>query len=181
MEITTTPLEGAVLIKPAIFTDSRGYFMESYNKKVLEEHGLPADFVQDNQSLSQKNALRGLHFQAPPHGQVKLVRVIRGAVLDVIVDIRKSSATYGKHFSAVLSEENQLQLLIPEGFAHGFLVLESDTLFSYKCSRYYNKDSEGGLFWADPDLNIDWNAGAPILSDKDQRLPGFSNFDSPFS
>lgn len=180
MQITPTPLDGVLIIEPRVFHDDRGYFFESYNRKALEEHGLRIDFPQDNQSLSQRNTLRGLHFQSPPHAQTKLVRVTRGAVLDVVVDIRKRSPTYGRHFSMVISEENKLQLLIPEGFAHGFLVLEDDTVFVYKCSDYYHRESEGGLFWADRDLAIDWNVENPIVSPKDQHLPAFKDFDSPF-
>lgn len=180
MQITKTPLEGVLILEPRIFQDPRGYFYESFNKKILEDFLLPAEFVQDNQSLSQKGTLRGLHYQAPPHAQVKLVRVVQGAVLDLVVDIRRSSPTYGKHFSLVLSAQNNLQLFIPEGFAHGFLALENDTIFLYKCSRLYNKASEGGIFWADQDLNIDWGIEHPVVSEKDQSLPGFNEFDSPF-
>ncbi|QEC51283.1 dTDP-4-dehydrorhamnose 3,5-epimerase [Anseongella ginsenosidimutans] len=180
MQITPTPLEGVLIFEPRVFHDSRGYFLESFNKKVLKENNLAFDFVQDNQSLSQQNTLRGLHFQAPPYAQAKLVRVARGAVLDVVVDIRKTSPTYGKHFSIVLSDENNLQLLIPEGFAHGFLVIENNTVFVYKCSQYYHKESEGGIFWADKHLAIDWGTDNPIVSEKDQLLPQFDSFESPF-
>lgn len=180
MRITPTPLDGVLIIEPRVFRDSRGYFFESYNKKELQAAGLDLDFPQDNQSLSQRNTLRGLHFQAPPYAQTKLVRVIRGAVLDVVVDIRKKSPTYGQHFSMVISEDNNLQLLIPEGFAHGFLVLEDQTVFVYKCSNYYHKESEGGLYWADKELGIDWNVENPIVSEKDQQLPGLKDFESPF-
>lgn len=180
MQITKSPLEGVLILEPRIFRDPRGYFYESFSKKILEEHRLPCEFVQDNQSLSQRGTLRGLHYQAPPHAQIKLVRVVQGAVLDVVVDIRRNSPTCGKHFSQVLSAENNLQLLIPEGFAHGFLALENNTIFLYKCSRFYNKESEGGIFWNDKDLNIDWGIEHPVVSDKDQQLPGFDEFDSPF-
>lgn len=180
MQITPTPLEGVLIIEPRIFADDRGHFFESFSRKELEVHGLNIDFVQDNQSLSKVNSLRGLHFQAPPHAQIKLVRVTRGAVLDVVVDIRRSSPTYGKHFSLILDDVDNLQLLIPEGFAHGFLVLENNTVFVYKCSHYYNRESEGGILWSDKDLDIGWGADRPIVSDKDQVLPSFSDFDSPF-
>ncbi|HEY9561985.1 MAG TPA: dTDP-4-dehydrorhamnose 3,5-epimerase [Anseongella sp.] len=180
MQITKTPLEGVLIIEPRIFQDPRGYFYESFNQKKLAEHGLPHDFVQDNQSLSQKGSLRGLHFQAPPHAQVKLVRVTRGAVLDVVVDIRKTSPTYGQSFSQVLSDQNNLQMMIPEGFAHGFLALEDNTIFLYKCSAFYNRESEGGLLWTDQHLAIDWKTTTPIVSDKDKQLPNFTDFISPF-
>lgn len=180
MQITPTPLDGVLIFEPRVFHDSRGYFLESFNRKVLEENNLEVDFVQDNQSMSQLNTLRGLHFQAPPYAQAKLVRVVRGAVLDVVVDLRKASPTFGKHFSIVLSDENNLQLLIPEGFAHGFLVLENNTVFVYKCSRYYHKASERGIFWADKQLGIDWGTNNPIVSEKDLLLPQFDGFESPF-
>lgn len=180
MQITEAPLQGVLIIEPRIINDPRGYFFESFNRKSLEEHGVSIDFVQDNQSMSRKGTLRGLHFQAPPHAQAKLVRVSQGRVLDVVVDIRKNSPTYGKYFSHLLSAENNLQLLIPEGFAHGFAALENDTVFLYKCSGFYNKDSEAGIFWADGDLDIDWGIENPIVSEKDQQLPAFADFASPF-
>lgn len=168
------------MINPRVFEDSRGYFFESYNERLLKEAGLDTRFVQDNQSLSQKNVLRGLHFQAPPHAQGKLVRVIKGAVLDVVVDIRKGSPTYGKHFSIELNEKNKTMLWVPEGFAHGFLTLEDDTIFYYKCNNYYNKDSEGCVKWNDADLAIRWNAADPVLSEKDKAGTPFRDFASPF-
>lgn len=142
--------------------------------------GIHLNFVQDNQSLSQKGAVRGLHFQAPPFEQGKLVRVVKGAVRDVVVDIRKNSATYGQHFSIDLTEENQLMFWIPPGFAHGFETLEDNTIFLYKCTNLYNKESEGGLLWKDPALGIKWQTAEPIVSDKDQILPTLNNFISPF-
>jgi len=179
MNIEKTFIKDLLIITPNIFTDERGYFLESYNKK-NHEALLYVDFVQDNESLSQKNVLRGLHFQKPPYAQAKLVRVIKGAVLDVVVDLRKNSSTYGKHFSYILSEENKIQLYVPTGFAHGFLVLEENTIFSYKCSNYYNKESEGAILWNDSTLNIDWNVNQPIISEKDKVAESFANFISPF-
>lgn len=147
----------------------------------MHEAGIINEFVQDNQSLSQKNAVRGLHFQAPPHGQGKLVRVIRGAVYDVIVDIRRNSPTYGQHFGIELNEENFTMLWIPEGFAHGFSTLKDQTIFSYKCTSVYHKSSEGGILWNDPDLAIDWKIENPLLSEKDLALPVLKNFTTPFT
>src|SRR5579872_1043663 len=147
IEIIKTPLEGVILIKPRVFYDNRGYFFESYNRHRWQEAGLLIDFVQDNQSMSQKNTLRGLHFQAPPYAQGKLVRVVKGSALDVAVDIRKNSPTFGKYFAQELSENNFLQMYIPEGFAHGFLTLEDNTVFAYKCTNYYHGPSETGIIW----------------------------------
>jgi len=179
-EYFQTPIEGLKLIKPAVFSDQRGYFTESYNQSDFSDLGITDKFVQDNRSLSAKGAVRGLHFQKPPFGQAKLVLVISGSVLDVVVDIRKNSDTYGKHYSVVLSGENFLQLYIPEGFAHGFLTLEDNTIFVYKCSNYYNKQSEDGLLWNDPTLAIPWGVSEPLLSEKDNKLSGFDKFISPF-
>jgi dTDP-4-dehydrorhamnose 3,5-epimerase len=180
MIFTPTLFEGLFIIQPAVYGDHRGYFFESYNAEIFKKNGLDLDFVQDNQSMSHKGALRGLHFQAPPHAQGKLVRVVRGAVLDVVVDIRKYSLTYGKHFSIKLTEQNYTMLWIPEGFAHGFSTLENDTLFSYKCTRVYNKNSEGGILWCDADLGINWEIENPLLSDKDKINPPLKDFISPF-
>ncbi len=180
MIIEPTPLQGVMIVKPRIFRDERGYFFESYNKAAFAAAGIPDEFVQDNQSLSQKGALRGLHFQAPPFAQGKLVRVISGAVLDVVVDIRKNSATYGRHFSAELTGENFMMLWIPAGFAHGFATLEDNTVFSYKCTNLYNKESEGGLLWNDPALGIQWGISNPILSEKDKINPELASLVSPF-
>ena len=180
MQITTTPLSGLMVIQPKVFKDARGYFFESYNRELFRQHGVTDEFVQDNESLSQKGVLRGLHFQNPPHAQAKLVRVIAGSVLDVAVDIRKNSPTYGKHFSEVLSAENKTLLLVPAGFAHGFVVLEDNTIFSYKCSNTYNKASEEGILWCDEDLKIDWGIKNPVLSEKDRAAQKFKDFSSKF-
>lgn len=173
-------LVGLKVIQPRVFEDSRGYFYESYNQNAFENAGIKDNFVQSNQSLSQKGVLRGMHFQIPPHDQSKLVRVIRGAVLDVVVDIRQGSPTYGKHFSIELSEENKTMLYIPSGFAHGFLTLRDETLFSYKCGTFYNKDAEQGLMWNDSEIGIDWKIENPILSEKDTRNELLKDFESPF-
>lgn len=180
MKVTTTEIEGLLIIDPKVFADDRGYFFESYNKQIFEESGIYEDFVQDNQSLSQQGVLRGLHFQKPPHAQAKLVSVIQGSVLDVAVDIRKGSPTYGQYYALILSSENKKMFFIPSGFAHGFLTLEDDTIFSYKCSSQYAKESEGSLKWDDPDLAIEWGIKNPILSEKDKFAPNFSDFNSPF-
>lgn len=180
MEFEKTAIEGVILVRPRIFNDERGYFYESYNSAQFAKAGIPDTFVQDNQSLSAANVLRGLHFQHPPFDQGKLVRVVKGAVLDVVVDIRKSSATFGQSLSVELSEENKLMLWIPPGFAHGFLSLVNETLFLYKCTRLYDKASESGILWNDPDLAIDWKTTQPIVSDKDLELPAFRNLESRF-
>lgn len=180
MQITTTPIEGLLVVQPKVFGDYRGYFMETYNEGAFRAAGLPTDFVQDNQSFSGKGILRGLHFQAPPYAQGKLVRVIRGAVLDVALDLRTSSSTYGQYFAIRLTEENKTMVWIPPGFAHGFLTLEDDTLFAYKVTGLYNKESEGGILWNDPDLGIAWGIDQPVLSDKDLILPRLADFNSPF-
>jgi len=180
MEIIQTQIPGLLIIKPRVFSDERGYFYESWNQESFSKNGIKTNFVQDNQSLSQKGVLRGLHFQNPPHAQAKLVRVIQGAVLDVAVDIRTGSPTYGKHVSIELTAENHLQFFIPEGFAHGFLTLKDNTIFSYKCSAYYHKASEGCILWNDPDLAIAWNTDHPTLSDKDLEGNKFRTFTSLF-
>lgn len=180
MERIETPIAGLMIIKPKVFYDERGYFYETYNKLRFIEAGISSEFIQDNQSLSQIGALRGLHFQAPPFEQGKLVRVVKGAVLDVVVDIRKTSPTYGKYFSVELNEENMLQFWIPPGFAHGFATLRDNTIFEYKCTNVYNKPSEGGILWNDQDINIDWGIENPIVSAKDQELPAFATFNTPF-
>lgn len=162
-----TDIEGVIEIEPKVFGDNRGYFLESYHRKNFEENGISAEFIQDNQSFSHAGVLRGLHFQKPPYTQGKLIRVVQGAVLDVAVDIRYGSPTYGKHVEVVISAEKQNMLWIPEGFAHGFLTLEDNTLFQYKCTSYYNKDSEATLLWNDPQLEINWNINNPIVSEKD--------------
>lgn len=180
MEVTNIFIDGPLVLKPKVFYDERGYFYESYNKQAFEKLGIAVDFVQDNQSLSQKGAVRGLHFQAPPFEQGKLVRVIQGAVYDVIVDVRKNSPTYGKHYGIELTAENFTMFWVPPGFAHGFATLKDNTIFSYKCTNVYNKPSEGGLLWNDVSLNINWEVDQPIVSDKDKLLPTFENFISPF-
>lgn len=180
MKIIKTPIPGLLEIEPAIFGDDRGYFYESYNKDAFYQVGITADFVQDNQSLSSKGVLRGLHFQNPPHAQGKLVRVISGAVLDVALDIRVGSPTYGQHYSVELTDENKKMFWIPPGFAHGFLTLENDTIFAYKCTALYNKASEGAVLWNDPQLNINWNIDAPLVSAKDQEAPAFNTLKSQF-
>jgi dTDP-4-dehydrorhamnose 3,5-epimerase len=182
MKIITTNIEGLLIIEPRIFNDDRGYFYESYNKSKFTEAGIAVDFVQDNQSFSQKGAVRALHAQADPFAQGKLVRVIKGRVLDVAVDIRKGSPTYGKYFSIELNEANKLQLWIPAGFLHGFSTLEDNTIFTYKVNNYYDKASEIGVIWNDPTLSIEWGIGQNdiLLSPKDELLPSFSEFKSPF-
>ncbi|MEJ6583741.1 MAG: dTDP-4-dehydrorhamnose 3,5-epimerase [Crocinitomicaceae bacterium] len=181
MEIKTTPIEGLLLFEPRIFKDNRGEFFESFNQKVFDEATNHAyQFVQDNQSISGKNVLRGLHFQKPPFAQGKLVRVIKGAALDVAVDIRKNSKTYGKHFSVELSESNNKQLFIPPGFAHGFLALEQNTIFAYKCTNYYAPNHEATIRWNDPILKINWEGEKCLVSEKDDIGEYFSKFASDF-
>ena len=180
MKIIKTPIKGLLVINPRVFGDDRGYFFESWSKQSFAEAGLDLDFVQDNQSISSKGVLRGLHFQNPPYAQGKLVRVIKGAVLDVAVDIRKDSPTYGQYFSLELSEENKIIVWIPPGFAHGFVTLEDSTIFTYKCTEVYNKESEGALLWNDKDLNINWEVNDPLVSEKDLVAGNFKNFVSKF-
>ena len=168
------------IINPVIYNDNRGCFFESYNSLTMESLGITSIFVQDNQSCSEKNVLRGLHFQVPPFAQGKLVRVIKGAVLDVAVDLRKNSPNFGKFVSSILSESNHLMMWIPEGFAHGFLSLEPDTIFTYKCTNVYNKNSERILKWNDELINIDWGTETPIISDRDNQATSFSELESPF-
>ena len=181
MNITKTDIQGLIIIEPQIFKDSRGAFFESWNAKKIKQLGINEDFVQDNQSVSSKGVLRGLHFQNPPYAQAKLVRVIKGSVLDVAVDLRKNSPTYGKHVSVILSEQNNKSFFIPKGFAHGFLSLEDNTVFNYKCSDYYNKESEGSLLWNDEDLKIDWQIDNPLVSEKDLQADLFKNFKTKFN
>jgi dTDP-4-dehydrorhamnose 3,5-epimerase len=181
LEIITTSIEGLLIIQPKVFADSRGYFFESYSAGVFEKLGVDANFVQDNQSLSQKGTVRGLHFQANPFAQGKFVRVVQGAVIDVAVDIRKGSPTYGQHVAVELTADNKTMFWVPPGFAHGFSVLQDNTIFLYKCTNLYNKQSEGGLLWNDPALNIDWGVTNPIVSDKDVILPTLQNFETPFT
>lgn len=180
MTIQETSIKGLLIIKPRVFTDERGYFFESYNMKSFKDLGIDDPFLQDNQSLSQKGVLRGLHFQNPPFAQGKLVRVINGSVIDVAVDIRKNSPTYGKHEKIFLSGKNKTMFWIPPGFAHGFITLEDNTLFSYKCTALYNKSSEGSIIWNDENLNIDWEYPNPLVSSKDQGATKFEQLDSQF-
>lgn len=182
MNFIETPLKGAFIIEPKIWKDGRGYFYESYNKSLFAEAGIDAEFVQDNQSFSQKGTLRGLHAQSDPFAQGKLVRVIQGKVLDVAVDIRECSPTFGQHFAIELSAENQKMFYVPPGFLHGFLTMEDNTVFLYKVTGLYNKSSEIGVIWNDPDLAINWgvDAGTVILSEKDKILPAFKSFKTPF-
>ena len=178
MKFLHTPLNGCIVMTPAIFSDSRGCFYESYKKGVFDEAlGYEVNFIQDNESLSFKGVVRGLHFQKGEYAQAKLVRVIQGAVLDVAVDLREQSSTYGQHFSIELSSDNKKQLFIPRGFAHGFVVLSDIAIFSYKCDNYYHKDSESGIIYNDPILNIDWKLPNDHLklSKKDLELPHFKS------
>ncbi len=173
MNIIKTEIEGLTIIEPRIFKDARGYFFESFSQREFEEKVCRTTFVQDNESYSRYGVVRGLHFQQEPFSQAKLVRVVKGAVLDVAVDIRKDSPTYGKHATIELTEENHRMLFIPRGFAHGFAVLSDEVVFQYKCDNYYAPQSERGIAWNDPDLNIDWRIPADkiILSDKDTKYP----------
>jgi dTDP-4-dehydrorhamnose 3,5-epimerase len=177
-----TFIKGLILLTPTVFEDERGYFFESYNKSKLSDLGIHIDFVQDNQSFSKKGTLRGLHYQNPPFAQTKLVRVLQGEIMDVAVDLRRDSPTYGKQYSIVLSAENKKQLLIPHGFAHGFSVLSETAMVSYKCDQYYHKQSEGGIRFDDATLNIDWGMDlvTAIVSEKDRMLPDFENCNSQF-
>lgn len=170
MEVINTDIEGVVIIEPRIFKDERGYFYESFSQREFEEKVCRTTFVQDNQSKSSYGVLRGLHFQKPPHSQSKLVRCIKGAVLDVAVDIRKGSPTFGKYVAVELTEENHRQFFVPRGFAHGFAVLSQEAVFQYKCDNFYCKESEGAIAWNDPALNIDWRIPADkiLLSEKDR-------------
>lgn len=180
MEISKTALEGLLIIKPDVFRDDRGYFFESFNNEKFSKEGLDVTFKQDNESLSMKGVIRGLHFQIPPFEQAKLVRVVKGSALDVAVDIRKSSSTYGKWTSVLLTGENKWMFWIPAGFAHGFATLEEDTVFFYKCTKVYNKESERSILWNDPDINIKWSIEKPIISERDKSAQGFREFKSPF-
>ena len=182
MNVIQTEIPGVVILEPKIFGDSRGYFFESFSDREFVEKVCDTSFVQDNESKSCYGVVRGLHFQKPPHAQAKLVRVIKGRVLDVAVDIRKGSPTYGKHVAVELTEDNHRQFFIPKGFAHGFAVLSEDAVFQYKCDNYYAPQSEGAIAWNDPDLGIDW--GIPetkvLLSEKDAKHPCLKDADIPF-
>ena len=180
MKVIRTVLNGVLVIEPDCFTDARGFFFESYNKSKYEEAGLNFDFVQDNISKSQKGTVRGLHYQIGENAQGKLCQVLTGSVLDVAVDIRSGSPTFGKHYSVELSGENHKQIWIPPGFAHGFSVLSDDTIFSYKCTAFYSKDDERAILFNDTDLNIDWKVEKPIVSEKDLKAKRFSDIDKDF-
>lgn len=182
MEVIKTDIEGVVIIEPRIFRDDRGYFYESFSQREFEEKVCRTTFVQDNQSKSSYGVLRGLHFQKPPYCQSKLVRCIKGAVLDVAVDLRKGSPTFGKHVAVELTEENHRQLFVPRGFAHGFAVLSEEAVFQYKCDNFYNKESEGAIAWDDPELAIDWRipADKALLSEKDKLNKGIKEADFLF-
>lgn len=182
MDVIKTDIEGVVIIEPRVFADSRGYFFESYSKREFDEKVRPVGFVQDNESMSSYGVMRGLHFQRPPFTQSKLVRCVKGRVLDVAVDIRKGSPTYGRHVAVELSEDNHRQFFVPRGFAHGFAVLSEVAVFQYKCDNYYHPEADGGVSIVDASLGIDWqiDPAAVILSDKDLRHPLLRDFDSPF-
>lgn len=177
MEVIETKISGLVIIEPRIFRDDRGYFFESFSQRNFEEQVCKTQFVQDNESKSSYGVLRGLHFQKPPYAQSKLVRVIKGAVLDVAVDIRKGSPTFGQHVAVELTEDNHRQFFIPRGFAHGFSVLTDEVIFQYKCDNFYAPQSEGAIAWNDPQLNIDWRIPADkvVLSDKDRHHPNLAD------
>lgn len=182
MEVIKTDIAGVVIIEPRLFRDDRGYFFESFSQRVFDEKVRPIEFVQDNESCSTKGVMRGLHFQRPPFAQSKLVRCVKGTVLDVAVDIRKGSPTYGRHVAVELSEENHRQFFIPRGFAHGFAVLSDIAVFQYKCDNYYAPQADGGIAITDESLGIDWRLDLRdvILSEKDTRHPLLADFDSPF-
>lgn len=182
MEVLKTDIDGIVILEPRVFTDARGYFFESYSRKVFEDVVGKVDFVQDNESCSSRGVMRGLHFQRPPYAQAKLVRCVRGSVLDVAVDIRKGSPTYGRHVTCLLTEHNHRQFFIPRGFAHGFAVLSDIAVFQYKCDNYYHPEADGGISIVDPSLDIDWrlDLNEAILSEKDKNHPLLKDFDSPF-
>jgi dTDP-4-dehydrorhamnose 3,5-epimerase len=182
MTIETTNIQDLVIINPTVFEDARGYFFEAYNQNAIAAEGIQINFVQDNQSFSKRGTLRGLHYQNSPFAQTKLVRVLEGEIVDIAVDLRKDSPTYGQHFALRLSAENKKQLLIPQGFAHGFSVLSETATVLYKCDQFYNKASEGGIRFDDPLLNIDWGIDlkAAIVSEKDQILPLFKDCNSEF-
>ena len=180
MEIIPTEIPDVLIVKPKVFTDDRGYFLETYNLEKFTAAGIPSKFVQDNESKSAKGVLRGLHFQKPPFAQGKLVRVICGAVLDVAVDLRQQSPTYGKWVAVKLTAENKWMCWIPEGFAHGFLTLEEDTIFSYKCTNVYNQASEGSIRWNDTTLGINWGTKSPKLAEKDRIAREFGKLEKIF-
>ena len=182
MEVIRTAIDGVVIIEPRIFEDARGYFFESFSQREFEQKVRKIDFVQDNESMSSYGVMRGLHFQRPPYTQSKLVRVVKGRVLDVAVDIRKGSPTYGRHVAVELTEENHRQFFVPRGFAHGFAVLSETAVFQYKCDNYYHPEADGGISIVDPSLGIDWqiDPADAILSDKDKKHPVLAEFETPF-
>lgn len=182
MNVISTNIDGVVIIEPRVFEDARGYFFESFSQREFNEKVKPVDFVQDNESKSTFGVIRGLHFQKPPYAQSKLVRCVRGAVLDVAVDIRKESPTYGQHVAVELTEDNHRQIFIPKGFAHGFAVLSDIAVFQYKCDEFYHPESEGGISLLDSELGIDWKipTDKAILSPKDTKHPLFKDFITPF-
>lgn len=182
MEVIRTNIDGVVIIEPRIFKDSRGYFFESFSQREFDEKVEHVEFCQDNESMSSYGVMRGLHFQRPPFTQSKLVRCVKGRVLDVAVDIRKGSPTYGKHVAVELTEDNHRQFFIPKGFAHGFAVLSDTAVFQYKCDNFYHPEADGGISILDESLNIDWRipTGNAILSEKDTKHPLLKDFDSPF-
>ena len=182
MNVIKTAIDGVFIIEPRIFEDSRGYFFESFSQREFDEKVCPIKFVQDNESKSSYGVMRGLHFQRPPYTQSKLVRCVKGSVLDVAVDLRKESPTYGQHVAVELTEDNHLAVFIPKGFAHGFAVLSETAVFQYKCDEFYHPESEGGISILDDSLNIDWRipTNQAILSDKDTKHPLLKDFDSPF-
>lgn len=183
MPFQQTSINGLVVIEPKLIHDNRGYFFEAYNAADFKANGIACDFVQDNQSRSHYGVIRGLHYQLNPHAQAKLVRVVKGSILDIAVDIRKGSPTYGQHFAIELSEENHKQLFIPAGFAHGFSVLSGEAMVMYKCDQFYNKESEAGIRFNDEHLAIDWRVPTDkqIVSDKDLQLPSFDQCQNNFS
>lgn len=183
MEVIKTNIEGVVIIDPKVFGDARGYFFESFSQKEFDEKVTPIHFVQDNESMSTYGVMRGLHFQRPPFAQSKLVRCVRGAVLDVAVDIRQGSPTYGQHVAVELTEENHLQFFIPKGFAHGFAVISEIAVFQYKCDNFYVPQADGGISILDDSLGIDWKipTGNAVLSEKDIKHSLLNDFDTPFS
>lgn len=184
MEVIKTAIEGVFIIKPRVFGDARGYFFESFNARdFARETGLDVTFVQDNESMSHYGVLRGLHYQQPPFAQSKLVRVVSGSVLDVAVDIRKGSPTFGQHVAVELSADNHLQFFMPKGIAHGFSVLSKEVIFQYKCDQFYAPQSEGAIAWNDPDLNINWQLPLDVvlLSEKDRHHPYLRDINSPFN
>ena len=182
MEVIKTAIEGVLIIEPKVFKDARGYFFESFSQREFEQKVGPINFVQDNESMSSYGVMRGLHFQRPPFTQSKLLRCVKGAVLDVVVDIRKGSPTYGQHVAVELTEDNHRQFFVPKGFAHGFAVLSEIAIFQYKCDDFYHPEADGGISILDESLSIDWRIPKEkvLLSEKDTRHPCLKDFDSPF-